>query len=378
MKNQNPFLLTGYLSPEYFCNREQETEILIEAARNPISTALFSIRRLGKTGLIHHVIHSLKKEKIISVYFDIMMTNSIHDFTYLFAKSFFNQSYNLTQKIFSKASQLFRSFSPSLTIDSMTGQLTLELKLIRSEEIYTDLENIFDYIRKSNAQYLIAIDEFQQILNYKEKNFEAFLRSKIQFINNVSFVFSGSKKNMLLSIFGSYSQPLWQSCNFMELKSIERQIYFDFIQNKLKNYNREITEEAFQFIYQSTRGITYYIQLICNYLFYMAAKRIDLESAKVALSKILKERESYYINYCSLLTSKQLAVLTGIAKEGSIDKPTGKDFIMSYKLGSASTVKSALDVLIGKEVVYQEEGKYFLTDVLFSEWLKLRAAYGKY
>jgi hypothetical protein len=31
MKPNNPFLITGYYSPEYFCDRKRETETMIKA-----------------------------------------------------------------------------------------------------------------------------------------------------------------------------------------------------------------------------------------------------------------------------------------------------------------------------------------------------------
>ncbi len=53
----NPFLVTGYAGPEYFCDREIETEKIISALNNDRSINLMSPRRYGKTGLIHHVFH---------------------------------------------------------------------------------------------------------------------------------------------------------------------------------------------------------------------------------------------------------------------------------------------------------------------------------
>ena len=66
MKPGNPFIITGYYSPEHFCDREKETERLVNALNNGRNITLFSIRRLGKTGLIEHVFHNLKSNKQIS------------------------------------------------------------------------------------------------------------------------------------------------------------------------------------------------------------------------------------------------------------------------------------------------------------------------
>lgn len=53
---QNPFVVGKYISDEYFCDRKKETDFLIRQIRNGRNTALISLRRMGKTGLIQHTI----------------------------------------------------------------------------------------------------------------------------------------------------------------------------------------------------------------------------------------------------------------------------------------------------------------------------------
>ena len=45
----NPFVTTGYVGDEYFCDREKETEDLIRLLTNGNNVALISPRRIGKT-----------------------------------------------------------------------------------------------------------------------------------------------------------------------------------------------------------------------------------------------------------------------------------------------------------------------------------------
>ena len=47
---ENPFVVYGYVSPIYFCDREQETYDLITALSNGRNVTLMSPRRMGKTG----------------------------------------------------------------------------------------------------------------------------------------------------------------------------------------------------------------------------------------------------------------------------------------------------------------------------------------
>jgi hypothetical protein len=62
-KLNNPFLVNGYHSPVYFCDRKTETEKIISALSNDRNISLISPRRLGKTGLIHNAFLSAEQAR---------------------------------------------------------------------------------------------------------------------------------------------------------------------------------------------------------------------------------------------------------------------------------------------------------------------------
>lgn len=65
MKPNNPFLISGYYSPEFFCDREQETVTILDALHNGRNVTLIAPRRMGKTGLIRHAFYRLKENSLI-------------------------------------------------------------------------------------------------------------------------------------------------------------------------------------------------------------------------------------------------------------------------------------------------------------------------
>ena len=89
MKPNNPFLISGYHGPEFFCDREQETAKILNALYNGRNITLIAPRRMGKTGLIHHVFHHLKEQEpdTVTLYMDIFATQSLGDFVRLFANT---------------------------------------------------------------------------------------------------------------------------------------------------------------------------------------------------------------------------------------------------------------------------------------------------
>jgi len=85
---QNPFLVSGYHSPAYFCDREAESTKIISALSNDRNVSLISPRRMGKTGLIYHVFNRIREQdkNIRCFYLDIFSTQNLHNFVRCLAK----------------------------------------------------------------------------------------------------------------------------------------------------------------------------------------------------------------------------------------------------------------------------------------------------
>ncbi|MDR0754130.1 MAG: ATP-binding protein [Prevotellaceae bacterium] len=365
----NPFLLTGYESPEYFCNRKTETEKLINALRNGRNVTLISPRRMGKTGLIHHVFNRFAGAKDVTcIYIDIYHTNSLRDFVKLFANTVMGSVDTKSQKVISKIFAFFKSVRPVLVADNVSGipKLTIDFSSSQSEE---SLKEIFDYLSKSGRTCFVAIDEFQQITNYGEKGIEALLRSYVQQLGNVHFIFSGSQKHIMENLFTSASRPFYQSAQMLQLSEINKDEYRKFAAKLFAKAGKTIKSEVFDMIYDKVNGHTWYVQMMLNRLFSLAGKEYDTSTAENVLTEIIMENEATYQTYCKLITQKQMNLLKAIASENMIARPTSNIFIDKYKLGAASSIKTALTSLLDKELIFENNGNYRVYDCFFSIWL---------
>ena len=88
-KLNNPFVVYGYKGAEYFCDRVSETEKIIKGLSNERNITLIAPRRIGKTGLIHHVFAKIRKSQpdVCCIYFDIMSTKTLEQFVQLMARN---------------------------------------------------------------------------------------------------------------------------------------------------------------------------------------------------------------------------------------------------------------------------------------------------
>ena len=366
---KNPFPILDYISPEYFCDREAETGKIISALKNGRNITLLSIRRMGKTGLIKNVFHQLKRQKNLKlIYLDILKTESLNDFIRIFANELLK---NENKSFLKKLSKLVAGIKGKIVFDEITGMPEIEIDYHSDhKESEKSLDKIFEYLAEQKEKYYIAIDEFQQIINYPEKNTEAILRTYIQAQHKDYFIFSGSSKHILVSMFNDYGRPLYQSSDILNLERLDTEIYSNFIYKHFNSYNISISKELILEYLNKLDIYTFYVQFFFNRLFSTGEKTITSELAQKTLNDIIKEKEYVYINYRNILSKMQYSVLMAIAKENGVSKPNSSYFLRKYNFIQPSSVNKAIKALHDKEMIYKENNKIKVYDVFLSMWLK--------
>ncbi len=371
-KIPNPFPTSGYYGAEYFCDRITETEKILHQLENGHSITLVSVRRMGKTGLINHVIGSLPKNWI-GIYSDILWAETQADFLNILVTAMVN---SVPEKSTSgkKIWNFIKSLRPSLTFDSLTGtpQLTLDIK---PAETSRQIETVFRFLEEQPGRILLAIDEFQQILSFPEKNTDAWLRSRIQQLKNVQFIFSGSRQHLMTELFTASTRPFFRSTQFLKLDRIDPTAYKTFIVEHFNKGKKKLTGDIAGQMLEWANHHTYYVQLICNRVYSRPEQTITEQVWAEEANILLREQESVFYNYRDLLTQSQWLLLKAIASEGKVHAPTKQDFLARYSLPGSATVIQSLRALMKKELVYSDhdaDGKLFYSvyDVLFQRWIQ--------
>lgn len=370
MKPNNPFLVTGYHSPEYFCDRRQETETMIQALYNGRNVTLIAPRRMGKTGLVKNVFYKLREQEpdTVTFYMDIYSTQSLGDFIRLFASTVLGKLDSVPQKTLSRVGRFIKSCRPVFTFDELTGQPKVAIDIVPSEEEAT-LREIFDYLQSSEKRCYIAIDEFQQIAEYPEKGAEALLRSYIQFVPNINFIFAGSKQHIMQQMFHSAKRPFYQSTQTQVIDRIARDEYYRFAACFFTRQGRELDEETFGYLYDAFDGHTWYIQTLLNRLYGYTGKPV-VGMVDYAIGEVVAESTYTYENLLAAYPASNIRLLKAIAKAGCVREINAGDFITEYKLRAASSVNSALKRLIDREMVYKTSDGYIVYDRFMAIWLR--------
>lgn len=368
----NPFPTSGYYGPVYFCDRLAETQTLLTNLKGGQSTLLTAIRRMGKTALIKHVLQLLPTGWQ-PVYIDILHTENETDFLNALASGILN-SIPEKSALGRKMWEFIKSMRPVIGFDPLSGlpQVSFNISDLKPEK---DVCSILEYISQQRQPMVIAIDEFQQIAHYPEKNTDAWLRGIIQNLSNVFFIFSGSHQHIITDLFSNPAKPFYRSAQYLKIDKIPPEAYAEFIIKKFRKGKKSIPDEVVQGMLQWANVHTFYVQLLCNRVFLSNATVINTRVWQEEAFKILKEQETFFYQYREMLTNPQWRLLKAIAMADKVYAPTSAEFIARYNLGSPSTVLRSLETLIKNELVFKErepsgDPYYGVYDVLFQRWIE--------
>ena len=255
-------------------------------------------------------------------------------------------------------------------VDPISGmpQCTIDIQPQREE---WTLQQIFAYLEQSAIPCYVAFDEFQTIAEYADVKMEALLRTYIQQLRNVHFIFAGSKKHVMTEMFSSAKRPFYRSTQMMHINVIDEQLYYTFASKHLSAHGQQISPATFHELYALVDGYTWNIQCLLNRLYQSGLPLVDYNTVLETLHQVLLEEMPSYQMICRLITERQLKVLRAVAKEGVVKEPGSNAFLQKYRLGAYSTVRSALLTLCDKELAYQnDDGSFIVYEKFLALWLK--------
>lgn len=368
----NPFIISGYEGAHYFCDREEETVNLAREIENGNNVALIATRRMGKSGLIEHYFDQPEvQERYYTFFIDIYNTQSLPEMVQKLSREILMRLQPYGARVLQRFWNTMRSIQPGISFSPM-GEPSFNVQVGDIKEGETTLDEIFRYLDLADKPCIVAIDEFQQIGTFPEKNIEATLRTYVQRSHNARFIFSGSQRHTMSTMFTNASRPFYQSVSMMHLDAINPVTYDAFAKSLFAEGNRALADGVTDAVYALSHGVTWYTQKLFNTLYANIPEGAVCELAHVqeAMDYILKTQSYSYEEVLFRLPEKQKMVLIALAKNGPTKSITSAAFVKKYNLQSASTVQSAIRGLLEKDFVTLEQGIYSVYDIFMSYWLQ--------
>ena len=364
----NPFKYGTIVSGEDFCGRKALLKQLTGSIEASQRIVLLGDRRVGKSSAVYEAVLHCNGERLL--YVDLLGIKSID----ALCRRILRAIVILEQKTgwFEKIVKSLAYLRPSISVDPITSLPTVsfdasvELKANSIPEVLTLIESL-----GKKRKPVVVFDEFQDILNL-EDSYEALalLRSKIQFQSAIPYIFVGSIRHKMDTIFTHHDSPFFKSAIPMTVDPLPYEDFSQFLRKKFTKGQRKIEDETLKKVFEIANNISGDIQQLCEALWEVTSEReiIGIDKLKSALELIFSREQKSYENYISLLTGIQLKCLMAIAMKGG-KRVFSVSFMKTAGFNNPSTVKRAIIRLIKLNILFESEDEYRFTNPFFRAWL---------
>lgn len=374
----NPFHYGDLALDEAFTNRETELRALQADLRNGQNVAIIAPRRYGKSSLVRRASQDVMSEGLIVVEVDLMKTPTKEKLASKLARSIYD---DLATVVF-KAKEGLRVFSglritPTITIDPTDGTPSFSFATSHAEQdIDATLERLLELPAQLAAErgkkVALYFDEFQEITSIDPK-LPSLMRAVFQEQPDVSHVYCGSKRHMMLRLFNDENEPFFKSAKIVEIGRIGPDAFSAFIKQRFDGTDRRLPDAEVDELLQITDGHPYATQELAYALWEEVPEGFSASSADLhrALEAVLRAETPHFTLLWEKASRAQRLVLQALAVEPGRLQSGG--YIAKHGLPAAATVQKAAVRLTEEELIGRVDGRFEIVEPFLKEWI---AAYG--
>lgn len=356
-----------------FCNRVHERKLLKQYVQNGRHTVLIAPRRYGKTSLINQVMLELKLPYSIM---ELTMAVSAEDVEKIIITHISQLLYSImprTTKAKQKILKLFNWLNPELVLTAAGQKLVFHptrIKIRTIDNISEILKKLDDAAILAKKRVVVIMDEFQQLSEIEEHSIEASIRHAMQYSKQVSYVFSGSNRHMLLSMFNNKNRPFYNSCEIMKIERISAEDYSLFIQQAAKkHWGRLLPDDVLNQIFTLSELHSSYINRICGY-FWLINKFPTLTSIVEYWHNFIESKRAEFTEEILKLSKNQKKILAYLANHPT-KHPSSQETCHAIALSEAS-VRQAVKTLTLNDYIYKDKnGIVRVLDPAFKDFINL-------
>ena len=338
--NKIPFEYGSIAENEYFIDRIEDRRDLKTFLGGGINVMLISPRRWGKSSLVKAAMEELKQEQ--------------KDVRVCYLDAF---------KIFSEE-EFYNKFA-SAVLQGVSS--TMEKRWAESAE---EILNLPEKIAKAKGIHVIVcIDEFQQLANLPDwKQLEGTMRSVWQGQHSTTYCLYGSKRHMMMDIFGNSKNPFYRFGQMMTLKKIAKEYWKPFIHDSFYNHGKTISDDMIERICNTVQCHSWYMQQFCFLIWTRTATEVTEEIYQSQLTKLLDTNTDMFITDIDGMPASQIAFLRAVCMGET--HFNAQQVVAEYGLGAPRTITKNKKALVERDFIEKSGDGFKMVDPVFELWFK--------
>ena len=258
------------------------------------------------------------------------------------------------------------SVDPITSMPVVTFDASVELKVDSIQEVLDLIESL-----SQKKRFVVVFDEFQDVLNINDEG-EAIsiLRSKIQFHNDIPYVFVGSIRHKMDKIFTSPNSAFFKSAIPITVAPLSIEEFSQFLIKKFESGKRKVLPDTFKHVFNIANNVTGDIQQLCEALWAVTEENdtVSPDNLKSALELIFTREQTSYEAFVGLLTDFQFKCLSALAREGG-KSVYSMDFVKAVGQHSTASVNRAITRMIDINILFKSGKEIRFVNPFFKAWL---------
>jgi AAA+ ATPase superfamily predicted ATPase len=368
-----PFIFGKTVHSQAYTNREVDAERLKVNLENGVNTIIISPRRWGKSSLVERVaadlVKSNKQHKVIML--DMYAIASETEFLELLAKEVVKSTSNKWQDWIHTVTGFFKKIVPKLSMGvDPQNDFSISFEYNELMKHKAEVLNLAEEVAKENKiKLVICLDEFQNIASWDNySQIEKTMRAHWQRHKHVTYCLYGSKRHMMADIFNNPNKPFYRFGDIMLLDKIKAESWQSFIENSFTNTGKKITSEAASKIIEYMQCHSWYVQQLAHYTWVITNKVATEKHVEEALEQVLNANMPLYQRETEDLSATQLQLLLAIVNGET--QLTAVQTMNKYRIGTPNNILKNKQILMNKDIIDVNDGRYFLLDPAYEMWLR--------
>lgn len=374
---KNPFKFDVEVAGDFFCGRREEIKELVEYIDNETNIIMFAKRRIGKSSLLKEVFANHLDSRILHTHIDIYSISNIRELYQRFVRGIeeslvgYESNLNKLSRLVDSIQNYFNHAKISIIVSGKP-----QLKIESTEKDYfLAIEQLFfsyfAFLKAQDLQAVIAIDEFQKIVSLSEaQKIEELLRTIANKRENSSFIYTGSKRNILLGMFNDSARAFFKLGTEFQLPPISKNEFYLWVKTRFQKKSIHLEKAAFELLYSLSDGETRFIQQVCHEAFRQNPVNAIIDYNKInELVRNVIKKKTYNAQLLNRYTAAQQNTLKIIAISNGYNIYAQK--LLQDNSVSKATAQSVVKALLKNGIIFQEaDNQWVFEDVEFKLWLQ--------
>lgn len=377
---KNPFRIGVLAEAEHFADREDEVARVEKVLREPgARLVLYGDRRLGKSSVLLTATRSVLESggRAAMVSFATASSESeaaqrvLNAVRPVIGRGWRDWLFNVAQ-----------SLAVSLEITpGAAGEGSVRLRFDHTpggaeRHLLPDVLDVIQGRMAAQETTLgLGIDEFQRIHEWGGENAEWALREAIQRHDRIAYVFAGSSRGLIEAMVSRKGRALWKQADVLPLGPIESDLLARWIWSRAEETGAPMTRAAAERVVHLTYPRTRDVIQLARRAWPGPREGIGVAEVDAAFEQSVEEQAALFERIWRSLNPVDQNVLRVFAAAAPDEHVAimSAQTLQSFKLGAKSTVMSAIERLMGQELLASDDGRYVYDDPYFRRWVQLHA-----